>query len=351
MARRHAGAILLLSVTWATPAAAALSAADLGILYRAGDPQSEAVAREYQRVRGVPAGNLAGLTVPTDAVISPATLAALRATALRLLPAQVQAVLLVWTRPYAVGCMSITTAFAAGYRAEFCEPGCGRTALSPVYDADSLDAARRGGWRLAMLFPDDDMAEALALLRRGTRADATSPRGTVYLVETKDAARNVRAANFAEIERTYARRVTVRRVTDSETEVRADVLAYFTGVARVKEIHELVFRPGAVGDHLTSVGGLLDAIQQTTALEWLRAGATGSYGTVSEPCNHLGKFPSPMIFLSHYLRGDTLIEAYWKSVAMPGQGLFVGEPLARPFAPGAPGARIRSAASSSAATP
>jgi hypothetical protein len=26
-----------------------------------------------------------------------------------------------------------------------------------------------------------------------------------------------------------------------------------------------------------------------------------------------------------------LIEAYWKSVQMPGQGLFVGEPLAAPY--------------------
>jgi hypothetical protein len=34
----------------------------------------------------------------------------------------------------------------------------------------------------------------------------------------------------------------------------------------------------------------------------------------------------------NYLRGSTLIEAYWKSVAQTGQGLFVGEPLAKPFA-------------------
>jgi hypothetical protein len=33
-----------------------------------------------------------------------------------------------------------------------------------------------------------------------------------------------------------------------------------------------------------------------------------------------------------YLRGSSLIEAYWKSVAQPGQGIFVGEPLAKPFA-------------------
>jgi len=32
------------------------------------------------------------------------------------------------------------------------------------------------------------------------------------------------------------------------------------------------------------------------------------------------------------LRGESLIEAYWKSVKMPGQGIFVGEPLVRPYA-------------------
>jgi hypothetical protein len=35
--------------------------------------------------------------------------------------------------------------------------------------------------------------------------------------------------------------------------------------------------------------------------------------------------------IDQYYRGATLIEAYWKSVQWPGQGLFVGEPLAQPF--------------------
>ncbi len=35
----------------------------------------------------------------------------------------------------------------------------------------------------------------------------------------------------------------------------------------------------------------------------------------------------------HYATGATAIEAYWKSVAWPGEGVFVGEPLARPFGP------------------
>jgi hypothetical protein len=35
----------------------------------------------------------------------------------------------------------------------------------------------------------------------------------------------------------------------------------------------------------------------------------------------------------HYSTGATALEAYWKSVAWPGEGVFIGEPLARPFAP------------------
>jgi hypothetical protein len=35
--------------------------------------------------------------------------------------------------------------------------------------------------------------------------------------------------------------------------------------------------------------------------------------------------------MKHYLAGDTLIEAYWKSVIWPGKGTFIGEPLARPY--------------------
>ena len=47
----------------------------------------------------------------------------------------------------------------------------------------------------------------------------------------------------------------------------------------------------------------------------------------------LQKFPHPQLLLWHYLQGETAIEAYWKSVRWPDQSLFVGEPLAAPFAP------------------
>ncbi len=110
-----------------------------------------------------------------------------------------------------------------------------------------------------------------------------------------------------------------------------DVLFYFIGKERVEALETLRFVPGAIADHLTSFGGQLTDSSQMSALRWLEAGATGSYGTVVEPCNLPEKFPNPAVAIASYLLGDTLIEAYWKSVAMPGQGIFVGEPLAAPF--------------------
>ena len=68
-------------------------------------------------------------------------------------------------------------------------------------------------------------------------------------------------------------------------------------------------------------------------LDWIDAGATASYGTVSEPCNHVQKFPHPQMLIQAYAQGVSALEAYWHSVAWPAQGVFVGEPLAAPFAP------------------
>lgn len=111
-----------------------------------------------------------------------------------------------------------------------------------------------------------------------------------------------------------------------------DVMFYFTGLENVPALNTLRFKPGAIADHLTSAGGqLTDSSHQMSSLRWLEAGATGSYGSVVEPCNHLSKFPNPGLVTYWYLQGNTLIEAYWKSVQWPGEGIFIGEPLANPY--------------------
>jgi uncharacterized protein (TIGR03790 family) len=264
--------------------------------------------------------------------MAPNAFAALRLHALDQLPATVQSLALVWSRPYAVGCMSITTAFAAGYRPVFCEPGCGLTAPNPLFDTDGWLPPDTVGWWPAMLIPTDDPPAARALIERGIAADGTAPSGIVYLVRTQDAARNVRSATYAEAQSRLESRLRIVELVSPLGRDVPNAIGYFTGAARVDELARIHFLPGAVADHLTSTGGVLVGSSQMAATAWLKQGATASYGAVSEPCNHLEKFPSIGVLMRHYLRGETIIEAYWKSVAMPGQGLFVGEPLARPYA-------------------
>jgi uncharacterized protein (TIGR03790 family) len=304
---------------------------ELGVIYNRNDASSVRVAEYYALRRHIPPRNLIGLDVPDKATINRTELGTLRAAMLLTLPSNVQALLLVWSRPYAVECMSVTTAFAAGYVSDFCEPGCGLTMANPLYDTRGWLPADTIGWLPAMLMPTADESLAKELIERGMRADGSAPSGTVYLVRTQDAARNVRYVVSARDDALLSSRV---RVADIETPVRkplTGILAYFTGVARVEELARLHFLPGAAADHLTSFGGQLDSKTQMSALEWLRQGATASYGSVSEPCAHVEKFPNPLVLLDHYLQGDAVLEAYWKSVAMPGQGLFIGEPLARPY--------------------
>lgn len=310
-----------------------LSADRLGVIYAKNDASSVRVAKYYAARRGVPASNVVGLELPARAVIGRNEIKQLRDAALESLPSRVQSLLLIWSRPYAVECMSITTAFAAGYQAGFCEPGCGRTTKNPLFDTRGWLPADTTGWLPAMLLPSQDEALARAVIDRGIAADGSHPAGSAYLVRTPDAARNVRAAEYGDVRIRVGNRLRLIELASPVHQTLSDVMAYFTGASQVDELRQIGFRPGAAADHLTSTAGALESTHQMSALDWLRQGATATYGSVSEPCNLREKFPSPAVFLDHYTRGDTLLEAYWKSVAMPGQGLFLGEPLARPFEP------------------
>jgi len=173
--------------------------------------------------------------------------------------------------------------------------------------------------------------QAKALIDRGVKADGTKPHGTAWLLNTDDKARNVRSVYYRGIIEKLSGAFNVNQVSANYLKNKKNILFYFTGTTSVAELKSNTFLPGAIADHLTSAGGVLNGFRQMSSLHWLEAGATGSYGTVVEPCNILAKFPHPGIVTDRYLKGDTLIEAYWKSVAQPGQGVFIGEPLARPF--------------------
>jgi uncharacterized protein (TIGR03790 family) len=154
-----------------------------------------------------------------------------------------------------------------------------------------------------------------------------------YYVITPDKRRNSRAALFPPPGRLPRLGVDVHVEATPALEDVKRVLLYMTGAVTVDKLDRIGWVPGAMGDHLTSFGGALDGhTVHMTAKAWIASGATASYGTVSEPCAYPQKFPHPQVLLLHYAQGSTLIEAYWKSVAWPQQGVFIGEPLAAPFA-------------------
>lgn len=309
-----------------------LNASRLGVLYNLDDATSRQVALYYAAQRAVPTENVIGIHLPSTNVMVPEAFAPIRDRLLEQLPPAVQSLVLVWSKPFAVGCMSVTTAFAAGYRAAFCQPGCVRTPTNPLFNADGWLPADTVGWWPAMLLPSDDPTLARGLIQRGMKADSSATPGTLYLVRTDDEPRNVRAATYPDVILKLAHRLRIVQVSTPIRDDLPDAMGYFTGAAHVTELPFIHFRPGALADHLTSTGGILQGGHQMSTLSWISQGATASYGSVSEPCNFLEKFPNLSVLLDHYTQGETALEAYWKSVAMPGQGLLIGEPLSRPYA-------------------
>jgi uncharacterized protein (TIGR03790 family) len=194
---------------------------------------------------------------------------------------------------------------------------------------------------LAVMLTDTNLAQAELTLAGGVASDNTLPTNTVYLEKTTDAARNVRFVLFDNaIQECRARGDNDVTRTNSDFTGWTNALGLDTGLATFS-VPTNAFVPGAVADSLTSYGGeIFESLCegcQTVLLAFLEAGASGSYGTVVEPCNYTYKFPDPMVYF-YQNRGFCFAEAYYQSLANPYQGLMVGEPLSAPFArPGSAG--------------
>jgi uncharacterized protein (TIGR03790 family) len=312
----------------------ALTPEDIAVIINDSDPLSRQIGSYYQKARHIPEGNVIHLEFPTGhSALSREEFQQLKAEIDQMVPAHVQAYAVAWTLPYRVDCMSLTSALAFGFDESFCSPGCGPTQASPYFNSSSVDPAGDHQLRPAMMLAGVDFEQVKALIDRGIAADHSFPHGSAYLVITPDKERSVRANYFELAAKELAGVFPIEILETEAISDRHDVLFYFTGSVHVPQLHTLDFLPGALADHLTSAGGQLTDSNQMSSLRWLEAGATASYGTVVEPCSHIQKFPFPAIAMFHYALGASAIEAYWKSVAWPGEGVFVGEPLARPFAP------------------
>jgi uncharacterized protein (TIGR03790 family) len=323
------------------PLASALDASQLGLIINVDDPYSVAIGEYYKSRRAIPADNIVLVRLPVGtAEISRHTFAPIKSIVDSALPDHVQALAIAWTSPSRVECNSITSALARGFAPEPCDaevksPTCGLIAPSPYFNSPSRRPFTDFGMRPAMLLAAPDLESGKALIDRGIAADGTRPRGSAYLMKSGDATRSLRAQRFDTemLGKRISPFVDVRIVEGAAISNRDDALFYFQGRTTVEALDSNRFPPGAIVDNLTSFGGMLTDPRggQISALEFIRHGATGSFGTVSEPCAHASKFPDPAVLIKRYTGGETLIEAYWKSVLVTFQGLFIGEPLASPW--------------------
>jgi hypothetical protein len=178
-------------------------------------------------------------------------------------------------------------------------------------------------------------AEVLAMIDRSVAADGTFPAGTAYYMQTTDPARS--GPRHSLYPNAVAQMALAGGAGSHLMDVlplgRHDALGVMTGWASPDvDGGNFTLLAGAFCDHLTSYAATFDVGSQVKMSRWITKGASGTAGTVEEPCNYASKFPHPRVHVV-YRRGLTLGEAWLRSMAAaPFQELFLGDPLTSPFA-------------------
>jgi uncharacterized protein (TIGR03790 family) len=369
--RRRAQAVLAAAALSAGLSACAARAASLmphetALLVNRNSDDSVAIANRYALLRGIPDIQVVFLDVPGQALSPPYEISweqyqsRIRAPVIEALEAR------------GVADHTLAWVFSADFPVRVRAPGLQPMALTGVtLLGDSLpeeEALGKGLWRSPFFGgPDDDGArlqagrvlrqllseaaperpvpsmmlsftrsrglsvpETETLLQRAAAADGSRPRGGIYFVRTGDAKRsNPRHWQYepaARILSTMGAEVSVR----DEPAADAEIMGYLTGLQQVEPRKLGRFNAGSMADHLTSFAAVFDTHQQTKLTEWLRAGATVSAGTVTEPLSIWTKFPTAFFFIS-YARGCTALESMLQAVRSPLQLLTVGDPLCAPY--------------------
>ena len=188
------------------------------------------------------------------------------------------------------------------------------------------------------------VTEIVAALDSAARADGTRPPGTIYYMVNNDVRSQARRGPVQGTAQAVEAAGVQARIVQGVLPVRRqDVAGLVTGAADFDwAASGCRLLPGAICDNLTSFGGVFtrDA-GQTPLSAFIRAGAGGACGTVTEPFVILNgadspsgfqpKFPHPAAQL-HYVRGASLAEAFYQAVRSPYQLLVVGDPLCQPWA-------------------
>ena len=177
-------------------------------------------------------------------------------------------------------------------------------------------------------------ADAIDSFERAAAADGTRPAGTVYFEENDDIRSNTREPQWSAVKLRLNSRG-IPWIQESNTpgdtpQNRNNVRGVIAGKATITLPNGSTYAPGSWADHMTSEAASFNR-GQTQISEWIRSGAAGSAGNVTEPFSYWEKFTHAGI---HVLIADgtTLGEAYAKSVKYPVQSTMLGDMLAQPYA-------------------
>jgi hypothetical protein len=190
------------------------------------------------------------------------------------------------------------------------------------------------------------LGEILQMIDRSALVDGTRPAGSFYYMNnTADPVRNLRAcgsfSGCAGPTPVFTSVTGVINTLGGMAEVlpgvlptgRHNALGVLTGAEYPNiEAEDMTLLPGSFCDHLTSWAATFDNGAQVKMSSWIRKGASGTSGTVEEPCAYPGKFPHPNEYVIYY-QGLSLGEMHLRSLGyVPFQQMLMGDPMTRPFA-------------------
>ena len=302
----------------------------------------------YQTKRGVPAGNVCHIRTAVDFNISSADFTnqvrqpILNYIATSGLSNQIDYIVFSRDIPYRVYRGTSSNGLTAATFYDFkTGPMCDNpdnASKSDYFEAERAfvhgNAPSSNRYYLSTILTSTNLAFSKQLVDRSADADFSWPTGTVFLFHTLDP-RNIQWPQFEDTDfRSRFLDIPERRVfLDGDfTNAVTNAVGVMVGQTMGMPIADSTFVQGALGDHLTSYGGVLyEDSGQRSIIDWIRGGCVGSYGTVLEPCALSEKFPRAQVHF-WYGRGFNMGESYWMSVRNPYQGVFVGDPLCAPYA-------------------
>jgi len=318
----------------------AISPEQVGVIVNDNDLASIEIGKYYRDKRGIPARNIVHVNVdPKKNALPLEDFRTIRIKVETAMPPGVQFLAIAWTMPSMVGeCESITSAMARGLLGSSC--GFDRpsvTADSPYFRSTSAAPFADFGMRPAMMLAGKSVADVKAMIDRGVASDGTQPKGKAYIMLTSDRNRNVRARRYAgtggKTGRAYGPKIDIELRQAETISGTTDTMFYFQGIEKLGDVTATNrFPPGAYVDNLSSFSGRVGGNRDVLDAVKGAGGATAYAGSVSEPFALYFKFPDPDVMIPCYVGGGSMIECAWKSLRQTAQILFIGEPMASPYA-------------------